>query len=146
MSKSPMAIHISTDVREINFAAFDDVYRSVGFHRGPLASFPNNYLGKLFGPGIFGFFAFRNENLVGVARILSDDIVCAHIAELCVHKKWQRNGVGRTLIEAVIKHISDIAIYADALNGQEIFFSKLGVIPQSKVVACGRAPANADWV
>ena len=110
MSDAPGPICISTDVADITLAAFDDVYGSVGFHRDPVESIPDDYLDKMFGSGTFGIFAFQNDALVGVAQILSDDYMCAYVAELCVHKSSQGNGVGSALMKAVNDRFSDTAL------------------------------------
>ncbi len=139
-------MHITNDESKVDFVSFDAVYPSVGFHRGTSITYPDDYIEKNFGPGVFGFFAFHENELIGVARILSDDCVCAHVAEICVHRNWQRKGVGSALMKAVVNRFSGLAIYAASLVGQEVFFAKMGVVPQPLAIACGWAPDGADWV
>jgi GNAT superfamily N-acetyltransferase len=140
MPKKSLEFRISSDLKEITLASLHEVESSVGFLRGSPENLPDGYLENLFGTGIFGFFAFHENDLVGVARILTDDYVVTFVAELCVHKQWQRKGVGRLLMEAIIERFDDTAIYVDAFVGQEEFFKEVGIKPQSMLVACGRAP------
>lgn len=45
--------------------------------------------------------AWDGEQLVGVARALTDFSFCCYLSDLAVDKKYQKSGIGRELIERV---------------------------------------------
>jgi GNAT superfamily N-acetyltransferase len=135
---------LTSDVSQIDLASLGLLYESVGFGTQENYAHPGVSMDKLFGPGVFGFFALHNGELIGLARVLSDDCMCSWIAELCVKPNWQGKGVGHSLLDLVLQRFSHTPLYADAFKGQEAFFEAAGIRPQSKVVACGRAPLKID--
>jgi len=137
------AIEYSTDIDRIQLAALAALYESVGFGTREHYAPDTVTLERLFGAGVFGFFALAEGKLVGVARVLSDDVLCTWFAEVCVHPDWQGRGIGDTIVRMVCDRFGHTAIYADAFQGQEEFFSRNGIMPQSKVVACGRRPIES---
>lgn len=97
-----------------------------------------SYVAKMFGPGIHGFFAYDESRLVGMARVLSDDICASWIAEVCVLHEWQRQGIGRTLLEMITERFPHTAIYTESLPSSVDFFARLGIRPRPMLVACAR--------
>lgn len=41
--------------------------------------------------------------LVGLARVLDDGVLYASVWDVIVHPEWQRGGIGRTLLDAVLE-------------------------------------------
>ncbi|CAM3585163.1 N-acetyltransferase domain-containing protein [Deinococcus saxicola] len=73
----------------------------------------------------------RNEGgeLVGLVRGLSDDVSILFVQDLLMLPDWQRRGVGRTLIEAVLArypHIMQMALLTDDRPEQLAFYESLG--------------------
>ena len=93
-----------------------------------------------FAPHVFGFFGYHEDTLVGVAPILSDDGIVTFVVELCVHKDWQRRGIGTHLMKTVIDRFDGTAICVHAFVGQEDFFKDKGIPTQSMLVTYGRSP------
>ena len=73
--------------------ALADLYVSVGFGKQENYKDCDDMVEGMFGPGVFGIFAFDNGALIGLARVLSDDYLVAWIAEIVVHPDWQNNGI-----------------------------------------------------
>ena len=94
----------------------------------------------MFCQGVYGFFAYAENRLVGMTRVFSDDQSCAWIAEICVHPDWQRRGVGSALVDRANKRFSHTALYCEALDDSVEFLIKVGIKPKAKLVACSRAP------
>ncbi len=140
MSNISKEFEFVTELGRIDMTMLADLYESVGFGKAENYHKPSVSLEKLFGPGIYGFFVFHGERLIGMARVMSDDILCTWIAEICVHPDWQKKGIGSALLEKVDDRFRDTALYADVFKGQEALFSGRGINPQSRLVACGRAP------
>lgn len=137
-------IEFTTDASRVDLRSLGYLYESVGFGIRDNYANPDVSMEKLFGPGVFGFFVFQDEHLIGMARVFSDDCLCSWIAELCVHPEWQAKGVGRKLLDLVNERFSRTAIYAEAFKGQETFFANSGIRTQSKLIACGRAPLKKE--
>lgn len=123
--------------------AFADVarfYESVGF--GCVADYlqDSNVAAAFLAPGSYRYFALDGDNnLVGLARVLTDGAMCSWIAELCVAPAWRNRGIGSRLMELVIEKSGHTAIYVDALTGADRFFARHGVKPRASLVACSRA-------
>jgi len=114
------------------------LYESVGF--GDACDYAGeDLISKIFGPGVFGFFAFDVARLVGMARILSDDFVTSWIAEVCVAPEHQRQGIGSTLLKMVNSRFAHTALYAEAFAHTVRLLEQAGITSKSKLVACSRA-------
>ena len=75
------------------------------------------------------------ESTIGMARVISDGGYVAYIADVVVHPDYQGQGIGRALMEQVMKFI-DSLIEEDhfmyscllAAKGKEEFYNKFGFI------------------
>ena len=143
MTQSAQDFELSTNIGRIDMKKLGALYASVGFGTVENYEAPSLSVERLFGPGAYGFFAFDGDHLIGMARVLSDDVMCSWIAEMCVHPDWQSQGVGGALLDQVDRRFKHTALHADAFKGQESFFAKRRINPQSRVVACGRAPVKS---
>jgi len=136
--------HFFTNPALVTLEEVAELYEAVGFGtRDHYLSNPK-MLERLFGPGVFGFFARSAQGkLVGFARVMSDDAVCAWIAEVCVNPSYQCNGIGTALGKLVVDRFGHLAIYADGLTERNDlkFLAKLGCVPRRQLIACSRRPA-----
>jgi len=133
-------LKFTTDTENISFDALADLYESVGFGSASSYKEDEGYRAAFFGPGSFCFFASTDDGqLVGIARVFSDNKICSWIAEVCVHPSWQGQGVGNKLVEMIIEHFGHTAIYVEAFVGKESLYIKHGIKPKQKLVACSRA-------
>lgn len=144
MAMSDPGYELTTDIERIDLSSLGALYEAVGFGTAENYEHRDVTLDKLFGLGTYGFFAIKDRQLIGMIRVLSDDCMCSWVAEICVLPDWQNRGVGRALLDQVCERFSHTPIYADAFKGQENFFTGSGIMPQSKVVACGRAPVQSN--
>lgn len=67
-----------------------------------------------------------NKNLIGLARILSDGVIHATLIDIVVHPNFQKQGVGKKLMEEIKKKNLNIGIYMEAFKENEKFFEKCG--------------------
>jgi GNAT superfamily N-acetyltransferase len=51
--------------------------------------------------------AWDQDYLVGIARAITDFSYCCYLSDLAVHKDYQKQGIGRRLIELVREGISE---------------------------------------
>nr|WP_330370028.1 GNAT family N-acetyltransferase [Lachnoanaerobaculum sp. OBRC5-5] len=53
------------------------------------------------------YFAYNNGELIGLARCVTDFSYCCYLSDLAVKKEYQKQGVGKKLIEKVREHIGE---------------------------------------
>lgn len=51
--------------------------------------------------------AYHGQQLVGIARALTDFSYCCYLSDLAVAKEFQRRGIGRELVERVKARVGD---------------------------------------
>ena len=67
--------------------------------------------------------------LVGLARVISDDVSVCFLQDILVRPGRQRSGIGRTLVERVLErygHVRRKVLLTDAEPGQRAFYESLG--------------------
>ena len=76
--------------------------------------------------------ALEEERVVGFARAMSDEAFAVYIADILVAPDRQRQGIGRTLAEALLDHYPIDRFHHQVLvaeRGAEGFYRKLGMVP-----------------
>jgi GNAT superfamily N-acetyltransferase len=80
----------------------------------------------------FSVVALEEERVVGFARAMSDEAFAVYIADILVSPDRQRQGIGRTLAEAILDHYPIERFHHQVLvaeRGAEGFYRKLGLVP-----------------
>ena len=74
-----------------------------------------------------------DQKAVGVVRLLWDGGYVAFLSDVIVDPEYQGQGIGRTLVEAVIKRIKDdmkpgykVKLNLNSAKGKEPFYEKFG--------------------
>jgi GNAT superfamily N-acetyltransferase len=71
--------------------------------------------------------AWDGEQLVGIARTLTDFSYVAYLADLAVHRDYQRQGIGKNLLEETKRQLDDTCmITLLAAPAANAYYSKLG--------------------
>ena len=85
--------------------------------------------------------AWDGDRLIGAVRILSDGYLFACVAEILVEPAYQRQGVGRQLMDAALSIAPRGKLFLGARPQSVAFFERLGY-EKGPVgfVASGRAP------
>jgi GNAT superfamily N-acetyltransferase len=81
--------------------------------------------------------------LIGLIRVLSDDVAIALVQDLLVRPDHQRTGVGRGLLRQALArfdHVRSIALITDDEPRQHAFYRSLGLV-DLREVAGGRLHA-----
>ncbi|MBF0562905.1 MAG: GNAT family N-acetyltransferase [Alphaproteobacteria bacterium] len=99
-------------------------------------------IAQLFPPGAFGVFALSGNTLVGLARIFSDTVATAWLAELCVAPGWRDRGIEDRLLNQVNDRFHGTALYSSASVETVELFKAAGVRPKVKLIACHRPPGR----
>jgi len=84
--------------RRITPEQLADVFTRSGIQR-PVEDLAR--LAKMLQHGNLLITAWDGENLVGVARALTDFAFCCYLSDLAVDRAYQHQGIGQTLIEQV---------------------------------------------
>ena len=53
------------------------------------------------------YFAYDNEELIALARCVTDFSYCCYLSDLAVKKDYQKQGIGKMLIKKVKEHIGE---------------------------------------
>jgi GNAT superfamily N-acetyltransferase len=75
--------------------------------------------------------ARAGSELVALARAVSDDASVCFIQDVLVHPDWQRQGLGRRLVEYVLRryrHVRRHVLLADDDSASDSFYSALGFL------------------
>jgi ribosomal protein S18 acetylase RimI-like enzyme len=74
--------------------------------------------------------AWDGEKIVGVARSLTDFCYCCYLSDLAVHREYQRQGIGKDLVNRTRKAIGDrTALILLAAPEAMDYYPKIGLLP-----------------
>jgi len=76
----------------------------------------------------------KDGELIGMARVMSDDVFVTYLAELVVHPDYQGCGLGRRLLKAVRNYYDDTSIVLVTGSNNRRFYKKCGM-KESKLLA-----------
>lgn len=80
----------------------------------------------------FAVVAVDEGRVVGFARAMSDEAFAVYIADILVRPDRQRQGIGRRLTEAILRHYPMDTFHHQVLvaeRGAEGFYRRLGMTP-----------------
>ncbi|ADU28908.1 GNAT family N-acetyltransferase [Evansella cellulosilytica] len=87
------------------------------------------------------FSAWDGDKLVGIARSITDFSYCCYLSDLAVHKDYQKEGIGKKLVQLVQEHIGDeVALILLSAPPAMEYYPKIGfskiengfIIPRKK--------------
>jgi ribosomal protein S18 acetylase RimI-like enzyme len=87
--------------------------------------------------------AWREGQLIGLARALSDDVAIVYIQDILVRPEAQRSGVGRALLAHLLErfgHVRSAVLLTDDDEAQLRFYASLGFMNTRDLV---KIPLNA---
>lgn len=64
--------------------------------------------------------------LVGMTRVFSDGAIVSQVVEVAVRPEYQRQGIGRQMMDVVRHECRGTALYADGFNQNAAFFEQCG--------------------
>jgi hypothetical protein len=87
-------MRVDTNPESVRDESLANVYESAGYGTASAYLSRPGFVKRSFPCGVFGFFAFDQEgDLIGFARVFSDDDLCSWIAEMCVRSDRDQNKV-----------------------------------------------------
>lgn len=93
--------------------------------RRPLAD--KEAMQMMFEYGNFYVGAYDGENLVGLARVMTDFIYTSYLSDLAVDEAYQHQGIGKQLILEVKKFIPRAKVILLAAPAAEGYYPKIGM-------------------
>ena len=103
-----------------------DLYTSTGWLR--YVQKPDD-LAKAVSGSTYVVIARQGDQLVGLARCVSDEVSIAYVQDILVRPDFQRQGIGRRLMEAVLarfEQVSHVGLLTDDEPRQHAFYTALG--------------------
>jgi ribosomal protein S18 acetylase RimI-like enzyme len=76
----------------------------------------------------YAVYAFDNEKLVGMGRVLSDGVITGVVSGLCVLPDYQSMGIGKELLRRIIDHCEKhrIVVQLMCLERLESYYEQFG--------------------
>lgn len=81
-----------------------DLYKSAGLNR-PVDD--KDRINKMYAHSNLVLTAWAGNQLVGIARSLTDSCYCCYLSDLAVRKEYQKEGIGKKLIALTKEKIGD---------------------------------------
>lgn len=89
-------------------------------------------LRRAYDHSLFVLAAYQEERLVGIIRVVGDGISIIFIQDLLVHPDFQRRGIGKQLMTAVLEKYRAVrqkALMTDDMPAQKAFYRSVGLVP-----------------
>ena len=111
---------------QLDFGAVLDLYASVGW-----SNYTNRprQLEQAFHQSLFVIAAYDDEELVGLIRAVGDGLTIVFIQDLLVYPHYQRQGIGRSLLQKTLERFKDvyqIQLATEQSDKNLTFYQELG--------------------
>lgn len=116
-----MKLDVRYDCATVDWSIVSEMLKSVG-----MAYHAPDVHKRAFEASHTTVFVYHSEILVGFGRALSDGEYQAAIYDVAVHPSDQGKGVGKLIIQSILKRIPKCNIILYASPGKEGFYQKLG--------------------
>lgn len=110
------------------------------FERAPLGTREPDKLERTCRNSDLICFAWDGEILVGFGRALSDDEAQSVIYDLCLLPEYQGKGLGRWMMEEILKRLDTPSVVLWAVPGKEGFYARFGFKPMLTAMALVEDP------
>ncbi len=84
--------------------------------------------------------AYEADSLVGLIRTVGDGDTIVFVQDILVYPEYQRRGIGRALLQAVLdrySHVRQIELATDNTPGTIGFYKSMGFVEMSEIGCCG---------
>ncbi len=79
---------------------------------------------------------FDDNQLIGLVRVISDDASIGYIQDILIIKKYQNQGIGKQLMDRVIKrftHVRQLVLMSDDESKTNSFYQSCGFVRGSDI-------------
>ena len=75
----------------------------------------------------------QDATIIGMARVIGDGAIYLHVQDVIVHPDHQRNGIGKILMQAVMRFVEETGVKNTNVGvmcskGRERFYEKYGFV------------------
>lgn len=116
-----MELKVQYDCSNIDFQYITDTLKAVG-----MGCFDAITHKKAFENSYTVVFIFDNEKLIGFGRAISDGAYQAGIYDVAVIPEYQGKGIGKIIVDSILKTIPQCNVILYAAPGKDAFYEKLG--------------------
>lgn len=116
-----MELKVQYDCSNIDFQYITDTLKTVG-----MGYFDAITHKKAFENSYTVVFIFDNEKLIGFGRAISDGAYQAGIYDVAVIPEYQGKGIGKIIVDSILKTIPQCNVILYAAPGKDAFYEKLG--------------------
>lgn len=116
-----MNLRFQYDCLNIDFNYVTETLKSVG-----MGYFNEEIHKKAFENSYTVLFIFDNEKIIGFGRAISDGAYQGGIYDVAVIPEYQGKGIGKLIVENILKTIPQCNVILYAAPGKEVFYEKLG--------------------
>jgi len=119
MSKDQIEYRTGYDSKWIQQAF--DLYNLAGLKRDNIIR-----VGKALENSAHVISAWRDSALVGIGRVLSDEVMYASIFDVAVLPNYQKRGIGRGIMTRLLATVPEACVHLTSTFGNEEFYQSLG--------------------
>ena len=116
-----MEIEVKKDCSGVNWATVAETLKTVG-----MGYYDADLHQKAFEASYATVFVYHASQLIGFGRAISDGAYQAAVYDCAVHPDFQGKGLGRTIMDAILHHVSHCNVILYASPGKEGFYEKHG--------------------
>ncbi len=110
----------------INWSELFDLYKKVGMLKRFIENREFDKIQSAFQKSYKVVTAWDEKRLIGSCRMLSDGICYGAIFDVAVLPEYQKKGVGKGLMNLLLKKEESMTIHLTSTFGNEDFYKKLG--------------------
>lgn len=115
---------LSQDVAAADMSALRELLRRSDFQAEADVLSSPALSDRFFGPLVTAFFVHDQAELMGFARVLTNQANTTWLSEICVHPAWRGHSIGAALLNDVNRACSTQAFYTAAPHHVVPFFEK----------------------
>lgn len=115
-----MDFKIQYDCSNIDWDKVSEILKTVG-----MGYFDGEVHKKAFENSYTVVFVFDNDVLIGFGRAISDGAYQTAIYDVAIMPRYQGKGVGRMIVENIVKSLPGCNFILYAAPGKEIFYEKM---------------------
>jgi ribosomal protein S18 acetylase RimI-like enzyme len=128
---------IEYDCSGVDWKKISETLRRVGMSYGD-----PDFHRKAFENSHTTVFVYRDDQLVGFGRAISDGVYQAAIYDVAVVPEFQKQGIGTSIIKHILARLSDCNVILYASPGKEGFYRTLGLRQMKTGMALFRKAAE----
>jgi len=116
-----MEIDVSQDCAGVDWKAVSETLKCVG-----MAHYEPDVHRRAFEASHTTVFVYHADRLIGFGRAISDGVYQAAVYDCAVFPEFQGKGIGKTIMNYILSHLSHCNVILYATPGKEGFYQKHG--------------------